>query len=253
MIWPGRLSPHRYRTRYDETVDVLVLHYTAGGGDEVSVDRLFATSSRKASAHCTVGRGGGIRQHVPLDQGAMHVANGRFPRTDDLDRLPDGSGVPAMDGVARFHRRSIGIELCNRGWDVDGAGLEPIDIVEASHRNPHSRKSRWERYRARQISGLLDVVIEIRRRVHSLRWVCGHEDVFAKQIGNTDYRGRRRGSKLDPGPAFPWDAITWEHFGLRRVHFDFVAKVWRIHDTPGTRRVDPGPTTSAPSHVEQGP
>lgn len=205
------LSPYRNRGRAGVVPDLLVIHYTAGAGDERAAGRLFAKPGRKRgnSAHFAVGRTGGVVQCVPLADTAWHAGDGMLP--------PNGVG-PLVKHVPRAtNRRSVGIELCNAGWARALVGkLPPKRVYEGRHRNPRSKSTRWETYLYDQIDALERLVSEIRAALPSLRFVCGHEDV-------THYDVTGAGSKLDPGPAFPWDEIAW---CLTRVVYDFGAKRW---------------------------
>ena len=202
--------------------DLLVMHYTAGTGDAEKVGNLFALPSRQASAHFAIGRDGGVVQCVPLDDAAWHAGdhgNSRFPLESELV-----DGVAPLATVERrpklVNRRSVGIELCNLGYGVGiGAKRVPDDrIVEGvRHRNPRSHSTTWERFPTAQTESLTKLVAEIVAEVPTLKFVCGHEDVTHYDVAN--------GSKLDPGPAFPWECLTSSR--LARVLYDFEARAWR--------------------------
>src|SRR5690606_23383607 len=102
------------------------------------------------------------------------------------------------DGVAKhakphqhINRRSIGIALCNRG--PVGDGFEP--------------------YTYSQIGALCMLVDELKFRVPTLRYACGHADIT---------RG-----KVDPGPMFPWDDLDLSQWGITRMVRDWDAGTWR--------------------------
>lgn len=197
---PYNPSPH-HSSRRTTTIDLVVLHYTAGNGDAESTAKFFAKSSRKASAHFCIGRDGEVVQCVDLDRSAWHA------------------GSPsAFRGKQPVGPRSIGIELCNRGY---ASTKNPR--ITARHRNPASKSTLWEVYPAEQIGALRTLLVQL-FFVGSVRFVTGHEDIRNKYVVNTP------GSKLDPGPAFPWyDAITG--IGLERWLYDFGSEQW-AHDTP---------------------
>jgi N-acetyl-anhydromuramyl-L-alanine amidase AmpD len=100
-------------------VDTVVMHFTAGRGDADSTARLFANPKRGASAHFCVGRDGKVVQCVSVKNTAWHAGDGKFPSAEQLE-----SGVVIADEVKRvarvMNRRSIGIELCNRGFASGG-------------------------------------------------------------------------------------------------------------------------------------
>lgn len=193
-------SPH-YNGRRGHHVDLLVLHFSAGNGDAVSLGRYFCMQTRRASSHYGVSRDGAVAQYVSEDRAAWHAGDGLFPKRYDLrDALDLDKPIDTVN------RRSIGIEICNRGW---APGKRPR--MPAKHRNPRSTSTTWEVYPPEQLAGLAALIREIVQRNPSLKYVTGHEDV-------TNYV-TAGGSKLDPGPLFPWEVTVAE--GLTRVMFDF--------------------------------
>jgi N-acetylmuramoyl-L-alanine amidase len=206
IAWPDMLwmpSPNRYTGRGYAAVELLVIHYTAGKGDERGVGRVFASPARKASAHFGIGRAGGIAQYVALDDAAWHAGDGLIPSSADLDK----GDVPLNLAVGNVNRRSVGIEICNRGWASKGANPR----VTARHRNPGCRSTSWESFSPAQYLSLRTLVAPLRERFPAMRFVTGHEDVTHR--------------KTDPGPAFDWNVLRG--FGLTRVIYDFAADVWR--------------------------
>lgn len=220
-------SPHHYRGRrtpagVELVPTVVVVHYTAGKGNELATARLFAQPSRKASAHFCVGRLGGLVQCVALEDGAWHAGDGgraRLPSETQLEDAGPGDLIPVSEvpiAARVMNLRSVGIELCNRGWAKGGKN----PYVTTDHRNPASTSTRWESYSEEQLDALVELVVALRRELPSLRWVCGHEDVTHRDtLGAV-------GGKLDPGPLFPWDMLA--RTGLRRVAYDFDAHGWRV-------------------------
>lgn len=204
--WPAVAwipSPNYYRGRRGTEPEVLVIHYTAGKGEERAVGRVFASADRKASAHFSLGRGGGIVQHVALDDAAWHAGDGLLPSPADLDSGPTALSL----GCVNINRRSIGVELCNRGWAPGGANPR----FAARHRNPGCRPRSWESFSAPQYDSLRSLAAPLRERFPTMRFVTGHEDVTHR--------------KTDPGPAFDWNVLRG--FGLTRVFYDFESDVWR--------------------------
>lgn len=263
-------SPHRNRSRAAAETDVLVMHCTAGWGEADAVGALFASKTRNASAHLTLGRAGEARQHVRLDHTAWHAGGGWLPSSVTLEQALEREGpigyrpgedhgllLPASRSREGLNARSVGIELCNRGFvkedEARRKGWPGGDRIRhpLRHRNPLARSTFWESYPVEQLTALERLVAHLVDAVPTLRWVTSHEDVFAIQLGNTWKKckgksgcagsGRRAGapcprckgkgkinvgSKLDPGPAFPWDELDLA--GLQRVHFDFAAGGWRV-------------------------
>lgn len=186
-------------SRNNTTIDLVVLHYTAGNGDAEATAKYFARGNRKASAHFCVGRDGGVVQCVDLDRSAWHA------------------GKSAFRGESPVGPRSIGIELCNRGYASTSNPRIP-----ARHRNPACRATLWEAYPAEQISALRTLLYSL-LFVVGVQFVTGHEDIRNKHVVDVS------GAKVDPGAAFPWfKAITG--IGLERWLYDFDSKQW-AHDT----------------------
>lgn len=223
-------SPNRNRRWVGP--DVLVLHYAVDGDDTpdgdpdldlsfahrepshdcMDVARLFARKSRRASAHFVVGRDGSKVQCVRVDDTAWHAGGGAFP--------VEGTGPLEKPRRREMNKRSIGIEICNAGWAVEKLRIPDDRRVSATHAAMPRRTMEWEQYRPVQYDTLRYLAGQLRAATPSLRFVCGHEDVV-----NRDAKGRP-GGKVDPGPAFDWDAIDWAALGYQRVRYDFAAKAW---------------------------
>jgi N-acetylmuramoyl-L-alanine amidase len=201
-------SPHHYRGRDGHAIDTLILHYTAGIGNAQATARLFADPKRKASAHYVIGRDGIIVQCVDLSDAAWHAGDGGKSRFPAMFQLDGADFVPLAEvgwAAKVVNCRSIGIELCNRGWAKKGP-------------NPASKSTLWESYSQLQIDSLRGLVEQLCASVPTLKWVTGHQDVTNhKTLGKT-------GGKTDPGPAFPWRVLP---SSLTRVMFDFESDGWR--------------------------
>lgn len=176
--------------------DLVVIHYTAGRGDVDALANYFKRGTRKVSAHFGIGRNGDIVQMVDTSYSAWHAGKSRFRD----DRVPVGW-------------RSIGIELCNAGSRYKGD-----DAIKRRHRNPASRSNSWEPYPCEQLRALESLVKTLRDEL-GVKFVTGHED-----IRNTHVVKGLKGSKTDPGPAFPWDAVDWH--GLEQWHWSFKDRLW---------------------------
>jgi N-acetyl-anhydromuramyl-L-alanine amidase AmpD len=179
------IQAKHHNPRYGVEPDLLVMHYSAGPGDELALGRFFEVGKRKASAHFGVGRPGGVAQYVALDRDALHC------------------GPSSFQGKPRCGRRSIGVELCNRGYGGTA--------FTGRHRNPGSVSTSWEPYPEAQIVATVQLLAELKHAIPTLRYVTGHEDI--------------RHGKLDPGPAWPWERL--EGLGLQRWWWDFGTKAWR--------------------------
>jgi N-acetyl-anhydromuramyl-L-alanine amidase AmpD len=227
------LSPNRNTGRKLHTARVLVLHYAVDGDntkddpesdpwtavrprdatpDCMDVARLFARRSRKASAHFVIGRDGSKVQCVPLSDTAWHAGGGKFPMV--------GTG-PLKAGVTSINQRSVGIEICNAGWAVDALKIPTANRVRLAHPATPRSKQNWETYRPAQYSCLGYIAALLRLSCPTLSYVTGHEDVV-----NRNTLGVRYGGKVDPGPAFDWDAINWRQLGYTPIRYDFKTKAW---------------------------
>lgn len=221
----------KHETRAGETVDLVVIHYTAGGPSAEATAREFARPGRSASAHYIIGRAGEIVQCVERHRGAWHAGDrgkSRFPSGVQIEgSVKDASGrtfVSLRNVPPKPHnttRRSIGIELCNRGWAPHTG-----PSFEGRHRNPGVRSTLWQPFPPEQLASLAWLLQKQVADIPSLRYITGHEDVTNQwTIGDnpkTPEFEKVAGAKTDPGPAFPWP----EYPGLTRVWFDFTRKGW---------------------------
>jgi len=211
-------SPNRRRRPHGVTIDTLLVHYSAGHGNSRSLGRVFAARSRKASSHLGIGRDGDddVQQYVDFDDVAWHAGDGSLM-------------IPGVPSHYRVNERSIGIELCNRGWAPSKFGRARAD---ARHRNPRSMSTTWEVYPDEQIATLVRVVDTLLGMFPTLEFVTGHEDVtnYLTTGHDKDNDGvieplEYGGSKLDPGPLFPWSIFGGK---LKRVRFNFDTGTFEV-------------------------
>lgn len=226
-------SPNRNGGRRGHIPTILVLHYAVDGDqtkddpvadmdlnftprepshDCMDVARLFAKSSRQASAHFVIGRDGSKVQCVELDNTAWHAGGGKFPST--------GVG-PLSAGAAYINQRSVGIEICNAGWAVDSLKIPEHNRIRLAHPATPRNKQTWEIYKPAQYSTLGYIVSLLRAVMPSLQYVTGHEDVV-----NRNTLGVKYGGKVDPGPAFDWSEIEWRAMGFAPIRYSFDEKAW---------------------------
>lgn len=182
---------------------IVVLHYTAGRGDADRLAKFFAGGTRKSSAHFGVSRKpdknkNSVWQCVDTDDNAWHPGLSRF-----------------MDGKGNIGVRSIGIEICNVGYGIKKG--DPVFVGE--HRNSASSSTKWEKYTDSQIAAVEKLIKELVEIHPTLEFITGHED-----IRNTGVLSTLNGSKLDPGPAWPWSKLDLS--GLTQCHWSFARKVW---------------------------
>ena len=177
------------------------MHYTAGRGDAERTAKFFERGKVKASAHFAMSRDGEVVQCVDTDRSAWHAGKSDF-------RNEGGS----------TNRKSIGVELCNAGWNC--SKVDEDKIFTGRHRNPASRKNKWEIYQEEQIEAVKKLCQELKELHPSLQFVTGHEDIKNSDVVDI------RGGKLDPGPLFPWNDICWEGMSLEQWHWSFKRKIW---------------------------
>lgn len=151
---------------------VIVLHYTASGGEDGSGDAEYLSrASSRASAHVVVGRDGSVHQIIPFNEKAWHAGKSKW------------------NGKSNVNGFSIGIEIDNWGWLDHGfkshAGVKiPDEFVFEGERSGHKY---WEAYRDEQLAAVESVVDAIVAE-YPIVAIVGHEDVSP-------------GRKQDPGPA----------------------------------------------------
>jgi N-acetylmuramoyl-L-alanine amidase len=187
-----RLSPNRGAPFAPPAPDTIVIHFTAGGSLESSVQTLSDETS-KASAHVVVGRDGKIVQLVPFDTVAWHA------------------GVSSFQGRTGFNRFSIGIEIDNAGRLTQTASggfmtwfMKPIDkadAVQAVHRS-ETVATWWHAYTEVQIAKTFELCTLL-IRAYNITSIVGHEEIAPSR-------------KTDPGPAFPLDRLRDRLLGTRR-------------------------------------
>jgi len=162
--------------------DTIVIHFTAGGSAQSSVEHLSAPDV-KASAHVVIGRDGAIYQLVGFDRIAWHA------------------GESSWNGRSGLNHYSIGIELDNAGQlTKSGEGFVswfgrryPADeAVEAKHRN-QTVLSFWHTYTEPQIEACFGLCRALLAN-YGIQTIVGHEEIAP-------------GRKTDPGPAFPLDKL----------------------------------------------
>lgn len=244
-------SPNFSRGRGGFSPDILVIHYAVDGdvfaeadGDPEEVDplfaprsedddaldvaKLFARKARRASAHFAIGRDRSAFQCVSLDDTAWAQGGGAFPR--------NGVGPLEKPRAYEANRRGVSIELCNAGWAADRLGVPDDQQQEAAHRFTPRRKNRWETFPLKQISALEYIAALVRPSMgrnpgspEGPVFVCGHEDMVNTHTQQLRYDrpGKFYGSKVDPGPLFPWPVIDWRALGYTPVFYDMKTRAWR--------------------------
>lgn len=166
---------------------LIVLHYTAGGADDGSLETLTQKDERYVSAHFLIGRDGRLYQTVPINKQAWHA------------------GASEWKGRAGCNAYSIGIEMSNWGYlekQVNGhyyawpnhfraIAIPEKLVIEAMHKNGGPTRF-WEAYPDAQIQTCARLCASLKAAWPTLSETVGHEDIAPKR-------------KTDPGPAFPWE------------------------------------------------
>jgi len=212
--------------RIEPAASLLVMHYTASGGDALTDARYFETRTKKqASAHLILGREGVLYQSVNLEVIAHHA------------------GRSIWRGRTSVNRFSIGIEIDNWGpLDRGPDGLYrswagtvvPEEIVfEGYHKNGDRENYYWERYPVAQLNALDELTQCLLDEYGSLRDIAGHDDIAPNR-------------KSDPGPAFPMK----RYLGLLSLNNEDAAlsmEVWaeslnvRAEPSTDAEKLDWGP------------
>ena len=177
-------SPNRGEVFGEGLPDTLILHYTACPTAQSAVDILCdGAREGRVSAHLVVGRDLSVAQLLPFNVVGWHA------------------GVSSWDGREGLNRYSIGIEIDNAGQleEKDGRYLSWFgqeypaeEVVFGVHRN-QSQETPWHRFPPAQLE-LVEALAELLVRHYGMRYVLGHEEIAP-------------GRKIDPGPAFPLDAL----------------------------------------------
>jgi len=142
----------------DGPVSILIQHFTAMDTTEAAIQRLCDPAA-KVSAHYVVGEDGQVYRLVPEDKRAWHA------------------GVSFWRGHKNVNGTSIGIEIANKGDEVEG--YAPYPQVQ------------------------MDAVAELTREILSR-----HDIPAQNVIGHSDIAP---GRKPDPGPRFDWKWLYESH------------------------------------------
>jgi len=175
--------PLSYVDRLDkrpiDSSEMIVIHATElpdlGTAREYGERIHYEASDTGNSGHFYIDRDGGLEKWVPIERVAHHVRS--------------------------HNRRSVGIELVNRG------------------RWPHwldSRHQEWnEHYSRTQIEALVALLKKLRSNLPNLEHIAGHDELDTGLVDASDDASIKVQRKVDPGPLFPWDEIE-SRVGLKR-------------------------------------
>lgn len=238
------LAGLRYAGRRHPTVnngkaleaDVMILHFTVGSGSLDALHRFFSGRSKEASYNLAIDAEGAAGEMVDARDAAWGQGDGWCPSAEEITSR---GFVPVADVPKPPKRytnlRTYCVAFVNRGPVSAEKAIalrrDGRPVVEARHRNPACRSTRWEGYTEEAIGSFVATLAAITKALPSLRIVMGHEDVTNGYIfGGGKWKG---GSKIDPGPAFPYDAIPWQVFGLQVARYDFREQGWRLEPQVG--------------------
>lgn len=168
------LSPN-FNERNGKPITAIVLHHTASTADAVSIARWFQRREANVSAHYIVDRDGSVVRCVPDDKRAWHAGPSEF------------------QGQTNVNDFSIGIEICNRGDNVEP--YPPVQVAAVSrlvaalaqrHEIPVGRITRHR-----------DVIRPVGAKVDpsdnfDFDWVVAQAQVMLAGNGTPTAAGRRR-------------------------------------------------------------
>jgi N-acetylmuramoyl-L-alanine amidase len=176
VLAPGaRYQPLPYTThlprRDPAGIDLVVMHCTEtpslASAREFGERILYADVGTGACGHYYIDRDGALVAYVEPERVANHVRG--------------------------WNPRSIGVEIVNTG------------------RYPHWYDSRHqamgEPYGEAQIEALLGLLVHLRERFASIRFIAGHEDLDTARVDASDDPTQTVWRKRDPGPMFPWARV----------------------------------------------
>ena len=164
--------------------DAIVIHFTASPSAEAAIHTLCDDKRKnKVSAHLVVARDGVVTQLLPFDTIGWHA------------------GVSKWGARSGFNKYAIGIEVDNAGQLCERDGCyeswfgqiyPPEEVVRGVHRN-QAVASYWHRYTDEQVEVVEAICAALIQR-YGIEYILGHEEI-------APFR------KVDPGPAFPLDAL----------------------------------------------
>ncbi len=164
------LSPN-FNSRRGIGISAIVLHHTASAAGAMAIARYFQSPRAMVSAHYIVDRDGTIVRCVPDEQRAWHAGPSQF------------------GGTANVNDFSLGIEICNKGDNI-------------------------EPYPPAQVAAVTRLVAQLADRYRiSLDRVTRHRDVALPH-----------GIKIDPSDNFDFDGVVASARHLLFDHSIWLAK-----------------------------
>ena len=193
IIDPIRKSSN-YSSRHSTEPAAIIIHYTAGGSAEGSINWLCDGQS-KVSCHFLIARDGDQIQLVDTDLAAWHCGISEIEIDNEMK--------------ANANLYTIGIELANHGllqkingsfYYELGRGMgqykreEPV-FAKLVYDDGRTVEGYWEPYPDEQIDSLQDLLLKLKK--------SGYDKAVNNPIGHEEI-AMPLGRKMDPGPLFPW-------------------------------------------------
>lgn len=207
---------YRGRTYLGQPVEPrgIIFHWSAGGQDAKSLQRFLNRVTSAESYNYGIGDTQVI-EYVDPDNVAWATGDGKIPLSSVK---PHAQIMPYPGRRKKRHTNAhtIAVCLCNRGPSKPTAP----DAVIGTHRNPKVRGTCYQAYTAFQLDSVVQLTQELMQRYPSLEFAMGHEDTT-----NHVTKGKV-GSKIDPGPAFPWMLIS--NLGLHVLRMNYVTGFWDV-------------------------
>jgi len=94
-----------------------------------------------------------------------------------------------------------------RGWNPQSIGIELVNLGRYPDWLDSRTQQMTEPYPPEQISALLTLIADLRRRCPTLTDIAGHEDLDLTEVPASDDAHRVVRRKRDPGPLFPWTEV----------------------------------------------
>ena len=210
VVYVGPI-PNYEPGRDGNSIDLIVLHYTAGGSPE-GVISWFRNPRARSSAHYLVARDGTIYQFVQDEDTAWHAG------------IPPRPGLSAEENRRREERarlirpnqRGIGIEIDNWGMlrKTDG-GFATWNGYPYQGEAVKIGENYWEPYTEAQYESLVKLIRYLCHR-HSIPPSYppeGPGTYHRDPMALASFRGilghcALDDTKLDPGPHFDWEKLA---------------------------------------------
>jgi N-acetylmuramoyl-L-alanine amidase len=190
---PGRIKP----------VECVVYHYTASprgadkyGASEKRIRSWLSGARGVSSTHFVVLRNGVIIQGAPLQARTWHAGQAYWadPATGELRKYVNNFSIGVdLENVGHLSRKGFGwVDTYGRQYD-DGSGGPFVT----------SERRAWEPYTVPQMAAACELTARLVEAFPHL--VNEHyADTKLRLVGHEHVAPTR---KVDPGPAFDWDAI----------------------------------------------